>query len=81
MSDELSPELRAACERASSSFGTDLGVDVTLADPQFDRAVRVHDWRNHVPGDVVKNWPKLSTEARAVAFIFACNGADLEEWD
>lgn len=56
-------------------------VVAILADPQFDAAGRVHDWRNHVPEIIRANWRSLCDQARVVAYVIAVQAADAEEWD
>lgn len=49
--------------------------------PQWDKAGKVHDWRNHVPDEIMALWPNLTTEARCVAVHMAQQLADWEEWE
>jgi hypothetical protein len=55
--------------------------DGSLADPQWAKAGRVHDWRNYVPQVIRIRWTDLSDDARAVAFVIADEAAAREEWD
>lgn len=50
-------------------------------DPQFDKAVKYYDWRNHVPGVIKEHWKVMSVEARVVAFLSANSHARAEKWD
>lgn len=50
-------------------------------DPQFNKARKCHDWRNHVPDDIVALWKEMSVEARVMVFLMAERQANLEEWD
>ena len=52
-----------------------------IAQPKFELAISVHDWRNHVPDEVKEAWSRLSQEAKEVAYIAANTEADAEEWD
>lgn len=63
------------------SVGGLSGHEGTLDDPQWDRAGRVHDWRNHVADAVKAAWPALSLDARVVAYGCARVAADREAWD
>jgi hypothetical protein len=49
--------------------------------PEFDKATRVHDWRNHVPKTIEKVWSHLSEEARLVAIMMAEEEASNENWE
>lgn len=51
-----------------------------LENPQWRDARKVHDWRNHIPETMQSIWDRLSMEARIVAYIFAKQAADREEW-
>ena len=52
----------------------------TLKNPEFGKAGRVHDWRNHVPECIVDTWDTLALESRLIAYIVADNASDNEEW-
>lgn len=56
-------------------------VRVDLDKPEFEKAGRVHDWRNYVPSEIQEIWNELSTEAKMVASIIADDVAGREEWD
>lgn len=64
---------------AASSWGS--VIDGTLDDPEFDKATRVHDWRNYVPEEIRAVWGQLSKETRAAVFLMADMQASSEEWD
>ena len=52
-----------------------------VINPEFEKAERVHDWRNHVHGDVKENWNMLSVETKLVVVEIAERQADREEWE
>lgn len=39
-------------------------VAVDLNDPEFSKAQKVHDWRNHVPGDIRTVWHLLTSREK-----------------
>jgi hypothetical protein len=51
------------------------------ADPQWDKAGKVHDWRNHVPREVQEIWDKLEPLAKQAIYFMATEAAGREEWD
>lgn len=55
--------------------------DFDLKTDTFDRAGRVHDWRNHVPEIVKSVWGNLAAFDRALVAIVAEQAADSEEWE
>lgn len=54
---------------------------INIENPNFHKAGRVHDWRNHVPYDIKKIWKELSVEERKVIAFFAEEKASDEDWD
>lgn len=50
-------------------------------DPQWNKAGRVHDWRNHIQGGLEDIWDQLGLDARLSLYLTAAIGADREEWD
>ena len=42
---------------------------------------RVHNWRNHVPYRVRDAWSKMSVDERKIAWLYAQERADEEEWE
>jgi len=42
---------------------------------------RVHDWRNHVPDEVIRMWDELSIDAKMVVKLMADDLAQAEEWE
>lgn len=53
----------------------------SIVTPDWDNARRVHDWRNHVPEFVKKQWECLTVETRVVTFWIASESASDEDWD
>jgi hypothetical protein len=49
-----------------------------VANPQWGKAHRTNDWRNHVPDAVAERWADLSLEARLVAYLIAVVESSLE---
>jgi len=54
---------------------------VNLHTPEFDKKTKVHDWRNYVPDDWVKNWEQFGYREKKIIAIMAEMQADKEEWD
>lgn len=52
-----------------------------LENPSWDASGRVHDWRNHVPQNLVNVWADLSIETRAAIYFIASEAASEEKWD
>lgn len=51
-------------------------------DPFSDPPIgRVHDWRNHVPDEIVEVWGELPPIARAAVYFIAARSAGAENWD
>lgn len=44
-------------------------------------AGKVHDWRNYVHDEWIKNWGHMSKESRTIIAIMAEERASAEEWD
>ena len=53
----------------------------TLSNPKWDRADRVHDWRNYVLPEIRETWDDLSLETKVAVYAMAESQADSEEWD
>jgi len=68
-------------DRLLDSVGGISGYEGTLTDPQWERAGKVHDWRNHIPETVRNVWDAMSLDARVVSYVFAREAAQSEEWD
>ena len=49
--------------------------------PAWEKGGKVHDWRNYIPDDIRRLWPRLSQDARVVAVVIADMQAEKEEWD
>lgn len=54
---------------------------VPVDSPDFDKAGKVHDWRNHVPYWARDLWPDLTHRERVLLALVAEGGASREEWD
>lgn len=52
-----------------------------LADPQWDRAGKVHDWRNHVGDHTRAIWLSLTPNQRLAIAMDADAAASNEEWE
>ena len=52
-----------------------------IVNPEFEKAGKVHDWRNYVPDLLMQDWEKLLYETRALVVIMAAYQADAENWD
>lgn len=51
------------------------------ADPQWELAERIHDWRNYVPEEVRNLWSTFTTVQQLALFDWADGQASNEEWD
>ena len=49
--------------------------------PEWNKAGKVHDWRNHIPEPVKECWERLSVDAKHVAYYMAEQKADQEVWE
>lgn len=52
-----------------------------LEDDTFERAGRVHDWRNHIAKGIKSVWCELTKRERLLLALSAQRPADNEEWD
>jgi hypothetical protein len=42
---------------------------------------KIHDWKNYVPDEFIKDWSNLTLQEQKIIFIFAEKEADAEQWD
>ncbi len=49
--------------------------------PEWDKAAKTHDWRNHVGTYTKELWHTFSREQRYAIMCDADELADAEEWD
>lgn len=49
--------------------------------PEWDKAGKVHDWRNHVPENVQAMWSTFKIEQRCALVEWAESLASQEHWD
>lgn len=54
---------------------------VDLDNPQFEKAEKCHDWRNHVHGTLRTGWASLTYNERMIIKGIAMRNADNEQWD
>lgn len=52
-----------------------------IDEPNFNNKDKVHDWKNYVPEDWIKNWEKFSYKEKQIIYILTQERADAEEWD
>lgn len=50
-------------------------------DPEWNKATRVHDWRNHAPQPVKELWPTFTDQQRTALEAWAETLASAEEWE
>ena len=50
-------------------------------DPQWDKAGKVHDWKNYVTDQLRKIWSGLSDDQKRVVASNFDEIAEREEWD
>lgn len=49
--------------------------------PEFEKAHRIHDWRNYVGSNTRAAWDTFSSVQRAAIMKDATVSASLEDWD
>lgn len=49
--------------------------------PDWDRAGKVHDWRNYVSDEIRAMWPDIPVSLKAAIARQSDAMANLEEWD
>lgn len=54
---------------------------VDVREPEFDKAGKVHDWRNHVGWRTVDIWHEFSDRQKLALALDAQDNADREEWE
>lgn len=52
-----------------------------LQKPEFEKATKVHDWRNYVPDEFEKEWDNLTLREKQIIFVLADKQAFEEEWN
>lgn len=57
------------------------GERVPPLDPEWDKAERVHDWRNHVGERTKEVWQTLTLEQRRAVYLDAEEMSSREEWE
>lgn len=58
----------------------DINIKI-LTKPSFNKAEKVHDWRNYVLDEYKEIWKQLSLETRVAIYRHCRVIADSEEWD
>lgn len=56
-------------------------VPEDYANPDWDAARKVHDWRNHVGMHVKPIWDTFTDYQKRAIAAYAQDHADAEEWD
>ncbi len=69
------------CEGIYSGCHSREQITALLVNPEFDKAGKIHDWRNHVLESFKVHWQTLAMEARFTIFAYAQKAADGEQWD
>ena len=59
----------------------DFTKHINLDNPEFENRKKVHDWRNYVPYEWVKEWDRLTEREKRIIAVMAETQADKEEWD
>ena len=49
--------------------------------PEWDKAQRVHDWRNYISDEVRALWDSFTDEQKQAIARQADEQSDVEEWD
>lgn len=47
----------------------------------FKNTSLVHDWKNHVPCDLINIWADLSLNTKVAVYMTAEKAANTEEWE
>jgi hypothetical protein len=58
-----------------------VGTPSDYMEPQWERAGKVHDWRNHVGDEIAAMWSTFTAEQRAALARQAEYLARSEEWE
>lgn len=53
---------------------------MNLDNPEFENRTKIHDWRNYVPDEWVKEWSSLTEREKMIIVVMAETQADNEEW-
>lgn len=59
----------------------DFTTDVNLETPDFKNRKEVHDWKNYVPKELIKDWLELTNRERKIIYTMAEIQANDEDWD
>lgn len=54
---------------------------IDLGSPEFEKRTKVHDWRNYVPENWIKNWGLFTHQEKQIIATMAEMQAEGEEWD
>lgn len=54
---------------------------LAAANPEWEKAGRVHDWRNHVPDEIRAIWSTFTAEQQYELYRWADEIASNEHWD
>lgn len=54
---------------------------IDVNNPQFDKATKVHDWRNHVDEIFKITWTELTQREKLIIASIAEGLADIEQWE
>jgi hypothetical protein len=58
-----------------------MNTDEPWRDPQWDKAGRVHDWRNHISEEIEAMWDTFTDAQKAALYRQAQELASAEEWE
>ncbi len=67
--------------KALAMYASGLIGATSLSRPEFGKAVKCHDWRNHVPGPIQDAWDAIAHDAKVCVHIMASERANDEEWE
>lgn len=63
------------------TFEEIIKTSIDIDKPEFEKASKIHDWRNYVPTELQIHWPKLTIRERQIIILMAQWPADNENWD
>ncbi len=52
-----------------------------IGNPEWEKAEKCHDWRNHVPSCIREAWEDMNTMGRLAVVLLASELANAEEWE
>lgn len=72
-----------AAEVSNCTYDREYQSTITnlMHEPQFEKKVKQHDWRNYIDDEVQAIWSSLLMQARIALYINAESMTESEIWD